>query len=822
MNPSRPEGTTKEETFDIMLVAPSSNKIEIIRIGAGDNRTIEYASNKPRDVEGVSLNRPFATTIIDGASIDLTATLTPAKVTDDRVIWSIESGAELGSISFDGLNCRFTPGQTAGTVVVQVKTVQGDYAASCTITIVEEPTSVNITSDFSWTPGSITYADGVASSNYSKDWVYSNLIDVSAYNSITFSHIQTTNSTTPLGYAFYDANGEYISGASNGGVSYDTVVKAVEIPDDAKFFRVMWMNTTHSRYTEEKYEITKHFFCYGNIGDSDPEITIPTQGVSLDKSSATVFTGEGSSVSLIASIIPDNATSNEVTWSIVSGTELGSISFDGLNCTFTPGQAAGTVVIQVKTVNGEYLADCIITILNKDSSLDITKDFIWTPGSITYADGVASSNYSKDWVYSNLIDVSAYNSITFSHIQTTNSTTPLGYAFYDANGEYISGASNSGVSYDTVVKTVEIPDGAKYFRVMWMNTTHSRYTEEKYEINEHFFCYGNSNSSDTEDDGPIVLIPNEEFVYGAYFDLDSTGAMKTSGAYGNIKTSHTLLPAQNITVKVEDSDLSLYYVTIGYFDADGKYKGKSGLLKMTDGEITISASSMTSSHFRVNVYKYNGGFPKVPETATINVYGEKPVVKNWEGKTISIVGDSISAGSYPSMLGTISGAIIDNNAVSGSLLVNKGKTMISQLSEISDDADLIIVFGGTNDYWHKSVQIGELSSTDSTTFLGALDYYLSYLETNHPDAEYLFVFPADQTFGGDSSDTDFGYGTLGDFRDAFIEFCTARGVNHLDLGTSEYDCSVHSGDGVHPNTAGHQVIAEAIYEYIADISPKAK
>ena len=329
-------------------------------------------------------------------------------------------------------------------------------------------------------------------------------------------------------------------------------------------------------------------------------------------------------------------------------------------------------------------------------------------------------------------------------------------------------------------------------------------------------------SSDTEDEGPIVLISNEEFVYGAYFDLDSTGAMKTSGAYGSIKTSHTLLPAQNITVKVEDSDLSLYYVTIGYFDADGKYKGKSGLLKMTNGEITISATSMTSSHFRVNVYKYNGGFPKVPETATINVYGEKPVVKNWEGKTIGIVGDSISAGSYPSMLGTLSGATIDNNAVSGSLLANKGKTMVSQLSGISDDADLIIIFGGTNDYWHKSVQIGELGSTDSTTFLGALDYYLSYLKTNHPDAEYLFVFPADQTFGGDSSDTDFGYGTLGDFRAAFIEFCTARGVNHLDLGTSEYDCSVHSGDGVHPNAAGHQVIAEAIYQYIADISPKAK
>ena len=489
INPSRPEGTVKEESFDVILVDPSTNRLEIIRIGAGDDREISYASNLPRDVEGVSLNKSFATAMVGGNSIDLTAILTPAKVTDDRVIWTIESGDELGSITADGLKCRFTPGDLTGTVVVQVKTVQGDHVASCMITIVNGPASVDITSDFGWTPGSITHADGVASSQYEKDWLYSNLIDVSLYDSITFTHVQTTNSTTPLGYAFYDESGKYISGASNGGVSYDTVVKTVAIPEGTKYFRVMWMNTTHSRYDAEKYEITTHFFCYGNIGDSEPDIAIPTRGVSLNKSSATLIIGDAPSVSLTAAILPANATSKDVVWSIISDGELGSIASDGLNCIFTPSGEAGTVVIRVMTVNGEYTAECRIKIVNPGSSVDITDSFVWTPGSITHADGVASSNYSKDWLYSNMVDVGGFDSITFTHVQTINSTTPLGYAFYDESGKYISGASNGGVSYDTVVKTVAIPEGAKYFRVMWMNTTHSRYDAEKYEITTHFFCY---------------------------------------------------------------------------------------------------------------------------------------------------------------------------------------------------------------------------------------------------------------------------------------------------------------------------------------------
>ena len=264
-NPTRPTNTVKEETLDVVFLTPAENLIETIRIGAGSNRTYTYQSNAPGEVTGVSLNKTEAVTWIGGKVVTLRAALTPARVTNSSVVWRIKSGEDVGTITASGLSCVFTPGLKTGTAIIEVKTVQGEFVAECTVSVLEGEASINITSDFTWTPGSITYANGVASSQYAKDWLYSDLVDVSMYDTITFTHVQTTNTATPLGYAFYDANGKYITGASNGGGTYDTAVKTIAVPSNAKYFRVMWMNTTHSRYDAEKYEITSNFFCYGNF-----------------------------------------------------------------------------------------------------------------------------------------------------------------------------------------------------------------------------------------------------------------------------------------------------------------------------------------------------------------------------------------------------------------------------------------------------------------------------------------------------------------------------------------------------------------------------
>lgn len=334
---------------------------------------------------------------------------------------------------------------------------------------------------------------------------------------------------------------------------------------------------------------------------------------------------------------------------------------------------------------------------------------------------------------------------------------------------------------------------------------------------------------------PNILIKNEEFLYGSYFDHDrfdgNTGTRITSGSYNAIKSADALHPAQDITIKVTDTDLSNYKVTLGYFTKDGIYTGRTGILPMVNGELTIKASEMNGAYFRVNVYIYTGQFPKVPESATIVVYGGdstlpeqpdqpdnpdqiEPSGKPWEGKKISIVGDSISTGGYPGILANLSGATIQNLSVSGKLLAGG---LTGMVTGIDADADLVIIFGGTNDYWHKNVDIGTAESTGTNTFNGALRYILNYLKEHSPNAEYLFVFPPDQTFGGYPSTHDFGRGTLDDFREAFLNFCAENNVSYVNLADTEFDSSKHSGDGVHPNSTGHQIIAEAIYQAISQM-----
>ena len=135
----------------------------------------------------------------------------------------------------------------------------------------------------------------------------------------------------------------------------------------------------------------------------------------------------------------------------------------------------------------DYTFYCTATPRSASSVANLTAKFIWTPGTCIYSTGVVGSS-DTNWLYSDPVDVSGYSALKFMHIQTTNTSTGLGYAFYDASNNYISGANNGGTSYVPVEKTIAVPSGAKYFRCMWINTTNSNYSDAN-NINK-FYCYG--------------------------------------------------------------------------------------------------------------------------------------------------------------------------------------------------------------------------------------------------------------------------------------------------------------------------------------------
>ena len=101
---------------------------------------------------------------------------------------------------------------------------------------------------------------------------------------------------------------------------------------------------------------------------------VAVTGVTLDKASADVKVGE--QLTLVATVIPDDATNKSVTW-LSSDATVAAVTSEGV----VSGLKAGTATITVKTADGEFTAECVITVTNVDVEtieLDKTAATIYT------------------------------------------------------------------------------------------------------------------------------------------------------------------------------------------------------------------------------------------------------------------------------------------------------------------------------------------------------------------------------------------------------------------------------------------------------------
>ena len=122
--------------------------------------------------------------------------------------------------------------------------------------------------------------------------------------------------------------------------------------------------------------------------DEDPEITdsftitvnpIAVTGVSLDHSVLNIAVGEESERILTATIEPGNAANKTVTW-ISSDPDIATVTpnSDGLSATVR-GIAEGEVTITVKTTDGEYEAECKVTVMSYQEGKGYVEITLETP-----------------------------------------------------------------------------------------------------------------------------------------------------------------------------------------------------------------------------------------------------------------------------------------------------------------------------------------------------------------------------------------------------------------------------------------------------------
>ena len=158
---------------------------------------------------------------------------------------------------------------------------------------------------------------------------------------------------------------------------------------------------------------------------------------------------------------------------------------------------------------------------------------------------------------------------------------------------------------------------------------------------------------------------------------------------------------------------------------------------------------------------------------------------------------------YPELVKEILGMEkVYNCGISGSTLVSIDEwrdPFCQRYASMPDDADIVSVMGGINDYVLGYADMGTLDSTDTTTIYGALNVLAKGLKEKYPDAYIFFMTP--YKCGIDPGVNSKGY-SLNDVCTAIKRVCAKYGFDVLDMytyGQIELDYDNPLCDTVHPS-----------------------
>lgn len=141
-----------------------------------------------------------------------------------------------------------------------------------------------------------------------------------------------------------------------------------------------------------------------------------------------------------------------------------------------------------------------------------------------------------------------------------------------------------------------------------------------------------------------------------------------------------------------------------------------------------------------------------------------------------------------------------------------------------DEADLIVVFGDTNDYGRGDAPLGSMKDLTPDTFYGALHTLYSSLLHMFPNSQIVIVTPLhrlneDNPRGEGNKATDIA--ALKEYVEIIREVAEYYSLPVLDLyKNSGLQPNVqiinekYFADGLHPNDLGHAVLARKIARII--------
>ena len=206
---------------------------------------------------------------------------------------------------------------------------------------------------------------------------------------------------------------------------------------------------------------------------------------------------------------------------------------------------------------------------------------------------------------------------------------------------------------------------------------------------------------------------------------------------------------------------------------------------------------------------------------------------------ILFLGDSITAGvgasapeyKYVELVKNSLDCEVQNYGVSGTRIAPQktpspqpsfDETFLMRAKKMDKDADMVFVFGGTNDYGHGDAEIGNFEEKNPDTFIGAFYELIAYLVGVYGKNKLHFIMPLPRY----NQENLYGEGfkknpsaTLNDYIEIEKKILEESGIPYIDFSDTFPVPQTNTGDawtvdGLHPSDAGHSILAAKICLHI--------
>ena len=250
-----------------------------------------------------------------GYNSSISATKLSASSSDTSVV----------SVGNDGKLTASAP----GVAIITVKTADGGFAATCTVTVTQKSTNITL-----------------------------NKTELTIYSETTFTLVPTITPANSTDEITWETTNSKVATVSNKGV----------ISGKAKGSTLIIAKTSSGLTAYCKVTVKQR-----------------AKGIELNYTTKTV--AKGNKFTLKAAVLPLDASNKKVTFTS-SNTKVATVNADGV----VKGLKGGTTVITVETVDGGYKATCVVTVKELVTEISLKKDLMVAKGYVGTLKPVIKSN----------------------------------------------------------------------------------------------------------------------------------------------------------------------------------------------------------------------------------------------------------------------------------------------------------------------------------------------------------------------------------------------------------------------------------------------